>query len=66
MAKLKKFTSFEELKASKSETERSEEQILKSHEDLEIFIEELKKGSKPNEELKKALQKYKDYKDENL
>jgi len=46
------------LKSSKSEKRRSEE-ILKSHRDFEIFIKELRKDAKPNENLKKAYKRYK-------
>jgi len=56
--KLLKFETFEDLKNHKSEDKRSEEQIIKSEKDLEIFIEELQKNRKPNDALKKAYKNY--------
>lgn len=56
--KLLKFKTFEDLKNHKSEDNRSEEQIIKSEKDFEIFIEELQKNRKPNVALKKAFEHY--------
>ena len=52
----RKFESFEEMKSTKSETPST-----LSEKDFIKLLEELQKNTVPNENLKKAVKKYKNY-----